>query len=241
MKLIVLYASLFCSTTVLNAQPGLEKSSKSDSVVRKYYATAIAENSLLFNGTEYYYDDRSLAGHPFLETTDFVKGTVTYNNILYTDIPLSYDILRDQVVAFLPTSGGDIKMKLITEKINAFSIGGRSFVHVIKDSAANISNGFYEVLHNGKVQLLAKRSKRIQENVSSLGVEKKVEDNNVFYIKKNNKYYEVSSRSSLLDVLNENKSQLSKFIKQSDIRYNKDVEYNIIRAVRYFDQLTPVK
>jgi hypothetical protein len=190
--------------------------------------------SLLYNGTEYFYNDSRLTGTPFFATDSFTKGNLIYYGQLYTGIPLKFDVLRGEVVTYLhnPT----FPVKLVTEKLKCFTIGSAVFVWVEKTGGMPEA-GYYQVLYNGKASILAKRYKTIRETVSAEGVVREVVNHSNYYVLKNGIYHSVGSKGSLLDALSDQKSALSDYIDKSDVKFKKDPEYNMIRAAAYYETL----
>src|SRR3954452_5902520 len=63
------------------------------------YHQFLSPQTSLYNGSEYVdYAYTINEGTPFFEDTQFSNGTVTYDNVLYTDVPILYDEVLEEVV-----------------------------------------------------------------------------------------------------------------------------------------------
>ena len=66
------------------------------------YLSETQKNAALYNGkVETPYDHR-FENHPYLETDQFVKGTLCYNHVVYQDIFMRFDLYRDELTVFSP-------------------------------------------------------------------------------------------------------------------------------------------
>lgn len=121
----------------------------------------------LYNGAEYVdYSYQITEGHPFFESADFNPGSVVYDGILYENVRLLYDIIKEQVVIKDPFEV--YKPALINERVNEFTLSDHKFVRLVENDSANaaINTGFYEVLYSGTTGVYKKQKKKIQENIA---------------------------------------------------------------------------
>src|SRR5689334_814266 len=82
-----------------------------------WYTLQRGNNLKLYNGIEYVFLYRTVKGFPFFLTDTFEKNNIVYDGTLYQEIPLSYDIVGNQVVTLTPDN---YYIQLIPEKINSF-------------------------------------------------------------------------------------------------------------------------
>ena len=69
------------------AQESSDSSSTSEQVPIKVYYAAMGEQSPLYNGREYVeYSGTIQVGHPFYNTTEFTKGSIIYEGMLFNDL-----------------------------------------------------------------------------------------------------------------------------------------------------------
>ncbi len=228
----------YCQETAVSADEG-----KALKNARSVYERSLGEQSGIYRGPGYIgYPYPTTNGHPFFETPDQTIGTIYYDGMLYKDIPIWYDLVKDQVIV-LHTDGLS-KISLHNEKIDYFSLYNHLFIHIKKDTSNTsfLSAGFYDRVYQGKTEVLVKRSKGSLKDATTQGIFIKIlKQKNDFYIKKGEKYYPVESAGSVLKALGSKQKEIQEFLKKSNIKFRKDPENTIIRMVRYYDQLTELK
>lgn len=202
------------------------------------YYESLKTQSGIYNGSEYVqYTHLLKEGHPYFDTTQLKKGAVFYNRVLYTDVPMLYDIIRDELVA--QHFNKVFLIQLIKSKIDWFDLYGHRFEHLGRDSTrpGNVRNGFYDLLYNGKVKMYVKRVKMIQETIPDMQVERKVYANDRYFIFKDSIYHEVNSQASVMKVLPNHNNELKQAVRSNKIRFRKNREYAIKLMVQKYDAL----
>jgi hypothetical protein len=203
-----------------------------------FYSTSLTEQLRLYNGKEY--QDYPLPfdeGHPYFIKTDWSKGTVDYDGNTYGDVSILYNTVTDEVIIL--ASNKVLKIQLIKEKVEGFSLSGHSFLNLSRDSllSADMTAGFYDVLTKDKISLLARRTKNIQ-TYATHKLELKVFKKDHFYLKKNNAYFPIHTKKSLLKQLSDKKKEIQQYIKQNKLRFRKDPENVMVKITEYYNQLT---
>jgi hypothetical protein len=84
------------------------------------YFQSLGEQSGVYRGTEYTgYPFQIKVGHQFFESEAISYGSVFYDGILYENVPMRFDIIKDQlVVRYVDQVSG---ISLHNEKIDFFS------------------------------------------------------------------------------------------------------------------------
>jgi len=199
------------------------------------YSTAIGSNSSFYNGPEYFYDDALLTANAFFETVDFDRGSIVYDGIAYYDIPLAYDIIRDEVVTL--SFNQDYRVKILPEKLSSFTIRGRQFIQIPKATASHMP-GYFELLHKGKASLLVKRIKKIKEIITTgRNVEYQVNSENQYYIQTSTGYHVVTDKAGLLSILSDKRPELNAYFDNNNYSFRTDLEIALLNAVKYYDQI----
>lgn len=202
------------------------------------YSRSLGVGSHLLNGVQYkeYIANLDDVGHPYFESDDWVEGSVHYDGDLYEGVAILYDLLQEKVVIEHPYAG--LKLELISEKINYFSLSGHRFVRLDADTMKNspIHTGFYDVLYDGRVKLYAKRRKEKKEQIVQTELQVQFLKSDRIYILKQGLYIPVKTKSSLLDVFNDRKSDLRKYIRKNKINFRKHREDAITRVVSFYDE-----
>jgi hypothetical protein len=201
------------------------------------YYSSLGEQSPLYNGKEYLdYAGTIKVGHQFFSTKDFVNGSILFDGMLFEDVMILYDIVKDKVV--LRHHNKYFKIDLPVEKIAEFKIRDHHFVHLISDSAKVIAEGFYDKLFNGKIDLYVKRTKVIREELTRNDLTTIADEKNTYYIKKQGVYYVVKNMRGLLRILNDRREVVRQYLRSKRIRYKDDKEAAILMALKYYDSLS---
>ncbi len=207
------------------------------------YNQALEEEKHIFNGKEYISQDKYfLKGHPFFIASEEQEGDVYYDNFLYTNVPLLYDVMVDQIVLSAPA--GSLLFKLENQKVAYFKVHGHTFIRLTTNSMAQaaIRTGFYDVLFDGKTKALAKRIKEPVEDITDRGMEGSFLVKDKFFIFKNERYFPVSTKKSVLKVFAENKKILQKFIRSQRLNFKKENrEASLVKLVQYYNTLPPAE
>lgn len=225
-------STLTAQDTLSNADP---RKDLVDTAVALYHQFT-DKQSRLYNGTEHIYYHPALEGCPYYIDRDMHPGSVVYDGVFFANVPMQYDCVRDYLV--IMHFDRFFKMNLIVDKVKEFSYGGHTFVRMVKDSVNNLpfSTGFYERLYNGNFILLAKRFKRIEETITDKVVQRVAEKN--FYYLYNGKNFEpVRSYKSLLSTFKDHSKEVRQYLRKNKIKYRKDKELAITKAVAYYDSL----
>jgi hypothetical protein len=200
---------------------------------------SIGKESPLFNGPEYYYYDPVIKGNAYYaDINAFTPGSVTYDNVLFTGVPMLYDLYGDNVVAVLYNHF--TKYTLVKDKVASFDFLDHHFVRI--DTATYLADptikpGFYDEIYNGRSQVLVKWSKNIQTTNGGQSSETYFSQSKSYFIKKNNLYYSFSSQGTLLDILKDKKKELQQYIRANQIKYRDNPEEAMVKIASYYDHL----
>ena len=197
----------------------------------------IGNESALYNGRQYVvYAHTINEGIPFFVTKDLNNGTVVYNGVTYKNVPLLYDIFKNMLITIVPVS--NYLIQLNNSKISSFSLLNHYFINIEKDSAEKvIKPGFYDVLYNGKIAAYKKQIKTLGEDLSTSKLRTFIIDGTSYYIKKDNKYYSISNKGSLLSVLKDKKKQVQDYMKKNKLNIREDKDNVIAKVAAFYDQL----
>ena len=205
--------------------------------VIRQYEQAVASQEHVYEGNEYTAQDHRIKIHPFYPVDSLLKGTITYNGVFYHDVPILYDIVRDEV-AVQPPEGG-YRIRVHTHKISNFSLGQHQFTRIEGDSAVGVPTGFYEVLHDGPVQVLAHRQKIVHEDISSGSYKADYLVKDRFFVRKEGHYQEVKTKGSVLHLFPDQAKILRKYLRTNHLKFNDEQrEAAITQTVKRYDELT---
>ena len=245
MKLICSLYLILLVCTISNQSVGQVSSADSTFLLtatvylNQKYINSTDSEIQIYNGKEYInYDKYYLKGHPFFKSSEEQEGAVFYEDNLFTKISLLYDVVLDQIIISEPN--GFLQFKLENQKVNYFKLHEHLFIHLNTDSVSNSSlrPGFYNLLSNGKTKVMARRTKRIVEDATPRGMEGEFLSEDKFFIRKNNQYYPVSNKKTILKVFNDSKKELQKYSRNQRLIFKKENrESSLIKLVQYYDML----
>ncbi|MDQ2792391.1 MAG: hypothetical protein M3Y12_00060 [Bacteroidota bacterium] len=209
--------------------------------LRQEYASASVNYPYLYNGPEYADYTRKYhtrAGHQFFLKPEVLPGSANYNNREFGNVRLQYDIVRDQVVLSQP--GNPLTLRFIDEQVRAFSVDGHRFVRLVADSANSdmIRTGYYELLADGPVQVLAKRTKTMYEQLNKPYVDVSFEETSRLLMHKGGRYYSVRSKGNALRLFADHSKELQQYLKEHRLSFgNAQRESTLVELTRYYNGL----
>jgi len=202
------------------------------------YKKAIGEQSGLYNGPGYPpYSFRSKTNANFKDSTSFSNGTVNYDGVIYTNVPLLYDLNKDLLVSRL--YNGFSVYSLLSERVAEFDLLDHHFVRILADDKNKaIVTGFYDELYHGKLQLLVRYTKSIQAESASLTPGSTFVPKTDYFLKKGNIYYDVNSQGKFYDALKDKKKELKQYLKDNKIKFGDNPDHVMALLAGYYDHLT---
>jgi hypothetical protein len=218
----------------LTNNDSLVESTAYENAVSIYHAYLIPEPGL-YRGKRYIeYAFQLAEGHPYFGDGKSHVGSAVYDGILYEDLNIWYDMVRDQVI--IPSPFGAYKVFLINSKVDRFTIEDHQFIR-LKDSLNPTAprNGFYEQLYKGQISLLKKNRKYVREDLELTGVRQYIDSSLSYYIKKGDIYYSVPNKKALSHALKEKNKELRKFIRQNNLSFRRDLENTLIKVAAWYD------
>lgn len=159
-------------------------------------------------GSEYHEIPYTITnGHPFLLSDKPLTGEIHYNDIVYKNLAIQYDLIHDEIIT---EHANGWKIILIKEKISEFTIDGHLYQRFPgSNSNDNIKPGFYNILvNNESIRLLAKREKQIkgQGNHLSYQVEPgHIEEKTDYYLEKEGHLFHVKNHKAIIRLLSDKK------------------------------------
>lgn len=193
------------------------------------------KQSRLYNGILHIGYAFKIIGYAYWQK-DMQKGTIVYDELEFTDVPMLYDVYKDQVV--IQHSNHFNMLGLISEKVKEFTLANHHFIRLQADSLSRspIITGFYDELYKGQLTVLVKRVKIIEETVKD-EVERRFIGQDLFFIKKDEIYHAIKNYKTLLLVLNDKAKEVKQYLRRNRIKFKKDRENAIAKAAAYYDSL----
>jgi|GEM_PF-5972840 hypothetical protein len=239
MRLLVIY--LIFLSSELNAQATVLVNNlliKSIDHQNTKFQQIVNTSAALYNGTAYIKYWNKVIGHPYFDTDQFKSADITFQNFIYRDIPLKYDLVKNQLVILNATK--EFEMAILNDYVSEFKINNHHFIKIISDSVHeyNPGPGFYELLYNGHSSVIANHYKRIEASL-------KAEDNTSSFLKYNNffvfslnEYHEVKRISDYFNLYKDHKEQLKKYMRKGKLNYAKDPAKTLVSLASYLDTIS---
>jgi hypothetical protein len=192
------------------------------------YKNALGVQAHIYNGSEYIEYRSQGDEHPYLYD-DWNYGSVVYANVRYERIPLFYDLAYDELITNY-THGK--KIQLLRQHVSSFEIEGRTFVML---SNAQVSEGYYELLYDGKMKFYVHRLKVATTKINGNDAEAAFEERVKYYVFNNGKYHAVKSKGSVLALFGDRKKEIAKFARENGIKFAPR-EKSVPAMIAYFEK-----
>ncbi|RIJ34126.1 hypothetical protein [Pontibacter oryzae] len=237
---LLLYISLFSAASALCQGVPIDTSFVRGSVENALgvYKNIVGAQIHLHTGSEYYNVAKPyMEGHRYFEAESVENGSILYDGAWFHDVPMLYDVVLDEVVIFHQMNG--MLQKLVKQKVSSFVLGNHSFLNLEFDSTSGSSMrpGFYDVLYSGQVKVLSRRQKDVQVRTSIHGMEGNYNIIDKFYLRKDGAYYQVKTKRSILNVLEDEKKRLKKFARVNKLKFKRQREYAILSLAQHYETL----
>ncbi len=203
------------------------------------YHAATVFSPHLYNGPRYHIYDSRAKDHQFFLTEEWQQGSVHYDGQLFENIQLMYDIVKGVLVVRHMERSGLVQLQ--SERISSFSLLKNRFIKIQEDreKGITINTGFYHILYEGKTQVLARRIKDRQEQIENNRVSVYFPEKNFFYIKKDGVYHIIRSKKAALNLFNDQKGALRRYLRENKIKYRKTRELALVQMAIQYDKLRP--
>ena len=240
-SLMLIILILMSGTNIIYARMEPQKSLPGDTAISNtiaFYTRQVGVQSAIYNGCEYQFD-RINVGHAFFNTARFTRGNIVCDDILYPEIPMLYDIVKDILV--IQGLNQILITSLASNRVSQFTCFGYTFLR----NSGNFPNGsalepgFYQRLYNGKIKVWAKNKKTIDE-VTDFGYQLKrvAVEKNRYYIEKGGTYFEIDGKQSTLNVLQDKKREIHHFIIKKKINFRKDFKSALVQIVGHYCEIS---
>lgn len=226
----IFYSCLFAQSTNDESQPYVN-------AVQRYHQFLYPESSL-YSGRQYNdYAYTIQEGSPFFDAVPFQNGSVVFQNMLYKNVPIAYDIVTESIVIY--DAQHTYKLILASPKVSRFITSGHVFINITKDSAEarQLRIGYYELLYAGKTRVLKKDRRTVQESLSSAGVKRYIDRSVDYYVRKDNEYHNVNTKEALFSLFKNERKQMKQLLRKKKLKFRHNKDEAIAQAAEYYDEL----
>ncbi len=235
--LVRCFCILFLGFLVLVANAQQTKKDSILSIASAQFLKLMNQNAALYNGAEYVEPKQLIEGFPFFGQEAYYNGNLTTSGIVYYNVPIHFDLLND--VLLIWSYDRSRLLMLNTEKVERFTLENETFVkaQILPGAQKDNRNGFYQLLHEGGILVLAKKQKVI--------VQKSASDKSYAFYKQFNKYFivvegewtEVSSKKSVLALFKQKRDDLKGYIAKENLNFRKAPEVFLKKVVAFYEGL----
>lgn len=190
-------------------------------------ADTLQHISLLFNGSEYIKPFNPSRGTPMFPTENN-KGDVNYYGNWYRNLDLQYDLEDDIVVT--RDAQGLLKLKLVKEKLEAFTIDGHSFV---KLKLLSSRGEFYEQLHKGKRNLMLQWEKKMELDAQEIPI---YVLRKTLFVMQGEKVIPILRSDDLMAIAPEHYKEVKKTLRSKKFSFKKDPVNTALAVVKFLEE-----
>ena len=187
----------------------------------------LQNNSLLYNGSEYIKSFNASRGTPMFPTENN-RGDVNYYGNWYRNLDLQYDIEDDIIIT--RDAQGLLKLRLIREKLESFTIDGHLFV---KLKLLSSRGEFYEQLFKGKRSLMLQWEKRMELDAQELPI---YVLRKTLFVLEGDKVKPILQSDDLLSIDNEHFKDVKKTLRNKKLSFKKDPVNASIAVVKFLEE-----
>lgn len=154
----------------------------------------------LYRGIKYFPKVNVLTGHAWLFDPDFIKSSIKYQQKIYHQVLIKYDIELDQLIIKTPIKyGAELQLVLDEEYVNEFWLGDKYFV---RNTTDEIPQRYLQIIADDNIVCMATHTKEFKfmkggRNEGYGFTQRKAK----YYVKINNTITQVKSKRSLIKQL----------------------------------------
>lgn len=194
----------------------------------------LKESQILYNGRIWRNAYTRIREDQFIFTPDFISGSVAVGGRIFKNVPLKYDIFKDELLTETPHG---LMLQLNKEIVDSFSLtyNGRDYLFVRSDSTSDYS-GYINLLYTGKSSFIVKYRK----NIELLAVDKKYDQFYLIrkmYLVRDNSINQFSGKLELMRLLVDRKKEVRSFMKKNRIVPSKNNPESFIPVIKYYDSI----
>ncbi|QLG46820.1 hypothetical protein [Costertonia aggregata] len=197
-----------------------------------------SENTALYNGILFIDEYKVINDkHRFWSSPDFIIGEIKYDNQMFFEQRLKYDLFEDEVLTSPENTSSALLLQLRKSKVDQFVLEGHKFLRIHGDSGTKrIDLGFCELLaEENSIFLLKKIRKYKSEKKNTEFRYNEFYESEDYYIKQNENIYPVNTKKEWILSFSNSKKLIKNFFKDYYRlrKINKDSFTKLI-----FDQIT---
>ncbi len=204
--------------------------------ITQEYINLLGSEAPIYNGKIYRpFLKLESSSHAFFLNNQYLSGSLVYEGLNYQNLNLMYDLVNDQLILLnFDKTGGIIVPK---ELVSSFFIDKHHFINIKSDvlNKKDISPGYYQLLYQGEINLLARKTKKIDEIISPEGIKYSISQQDKYYLFKDSAYHHIRNQKDLLQILRSNPDQNLSFLKKEKLDFKKNNEGAMVKLLNFYD------
>ena len=201
-----------------------------------FYNKTRHDFNLLYNGPFHYSYPILEQGSPYFSGEAWQKGSVTYEDIIYDNVSMKYDLIKDQLIV-MNEEKGRLALELFSPRIKEFSYNNLKFVYIPRNSPLSLKEGFYQQLSTGKITALCKTENTLEEIIVGDKIEWKVSQRKRYFIIDNNHSRTINRQQDLMEAVKNHRQQIISHLKERKLKFKKNKEQVIAAATDLYNKL----
>ena len=196
-------------------------------------------NKIMYGDSRHILSESEVEGSPYY-IDEFKKGTIyTYQKIQYNDIPLRYNIYKDEMEFQKPDD--QILAIATPEIVEKAVVGEDTFSNIPYEFGNTVKHAYFILLIEGKLSLYMRPEIIYQKPKKAAGYidpepAKFIKRPDVFYLRINQQAaVKIESKKDLQNFFTDHQKQIQDFIKKNKIKVGK--KDKIIELVQYYNSL----
>ncbi len=197
-------------------------------------------NLPITSGAHYAVYYSSTISHQFFTNNRWLEMEISYSNQVYRDFLGLYDVASDILLLRHPIQSFHSQpVNISQEKVDWFTMNNHFFKYYDKSESPDGRQGFYDELYMGEnVQLIVKRKKIAFPSKGDLTMDFRNYD--MYFLKHEGTYKQVSSRRSIIKELWDYKKPLRRYIRKNMLRPKKGYDKDMVSLLEYYDSLISI-
>ena len=210
--------------------------SGSSKYLENFYNKTRHDFNVLYNGPFHYSYPIMEKGSPYFSGEDWQKGSVTYEDIIYDNVLMKYDLVKDQLIVMVEEKG-HLPLELFSPRIKEFSYKDLKFIYIPRNSPLSLKEGFYHQLSKGKITALCKTENTMEQIIVDDKIEWKVNQRKKYFIIDNNHSRTINRQRDLMEAVKNHRQQISNYLKERKLKFKKNKEQVITAATDLYNKL----
>lgn len=193
----------------------------------------------IINGEEWTYI-KSNVGHPFLYSQDWRNADIVYNGVSYRNVAAKYNCELEELIVFVKKGDEALTYKLNKQRLNSFCLRVENIKGKVCFKNEKLlkqgDKALYAKLYEGNSSYFVRYRKYVNKVVSA-GYTGEYLMRSGMYLKQADNLYELHSKAHLLEILNDKKATLKKFMRKNHIKFDRKHPEQLIPVFQYYDSL----